>query len=188
MKQSISELIMLADILDASGFIKEAEEIDGIIYKVSAVQPRNINDFVEDLKTALTTAAQSKEVFPNITENSIPEILKVIDVVLQHGQYFAPDISDTRLEETMDYSKVLVDQVLALTDNIKKVEFEMASEQNDAIKRQLLTELHKFSTDLSNLHKEIEKLRSSDKIEDKQKYDKFLNFYLERTGHSYEKA
>jgi len=186
MKQSISELIMLADILDAGGFIKEAESIDNII-KISVMQPRLLNDFIEDLKTAFSSAAQSKTVFPHITEESLPEILKVVDIISQHGQYLAPDMSNKRLEETMDYSKVLVDQILALRDNIKKIEIEIASEKDNTIKHKLESELYKFSTDLSNLRKEIEALRISDKLEEQQKYKKFLDFYLDRTGYSYEK-
>lgn len=176
----INSLIKIADKLDSNGFSKEADFIDAIIKK-AAEHASCIYHFAEDLIKEFKDIAGQPTVLPTINDKSIHEILQVIDNVLKKGQYGVPNMNIDLIKELESPRRRIGDGILALEDDIPKIQKEMAETTDPGEKRGLEMEYKKIQDSLKKLYEEVTKLKEGKRAEDKQNYED-LKAYLKSRG------
>ena len=158
---TITDLINIANVLDDKGLIKEADYIDALL-KSAAERERAVEQFIADLKRALTNAAQSPKHFPTI-HKALPEVLKVIDVLSEHRAYLNPTISEQTLESMKGPVSQLVDMIVAGEENILDVQRQLKEAKDPTAINALQLEQQGLTKEVKARWDEVAKLNDIDR-------------------------
>lgn len=177
---NLASLIKIADKLDEKGFYVEANFID-IVIKKAGENASCVYHFAEDLIKEFKTIATNPSLLPTINDKSIHEILSVIDATLKKGTYNVPTMDMNLLKELESPKMRIGDGILALEDDIPKVQKELDETTDPGEKRMLEIEYKKIKESLTKLYEEVAKLRDGKRSEDRQAYEE-LKAYLKSRG------
>jgi hypothetical protein len=177
----LTALIKIADTLDAAGFSKEADFVDLLILKTAVKHSHAVYSFAEDLIATLKSVASQPNVLTHINAGSLPEILQVIDTVLNQGQYGAQELGPDTLKELESQVYRLGAGILALEADLPKIQEAINNETDNSEKRRLKMEETKIKDNLQRLFDEVKKIKEGKREEDKQTYEQ-LKAYLKSRG------
>lgn len=173
----INDLIKIADALDKIGLKQEASFVD-LLIKNSAEQARVVQDFVDDLKKALQNVSSSPNILPTINAQSLPEIIQVIDTLLGEKKY----ISGHGINITQNPINELAEGILALEDDIKKIDLEISNTKEENELKQLHREQENLKTKLKKLYNDATKIKFGRRSEDKKRYEQLKDIINKRRG------
>jgi hypothetical protein len=177
-KQMLKDLIKLADMLDEKGFHSESTAIDGVI-KSAGEHNRAVIDFANTLRQALDSVSKNKNILPRINKESLPEILQVIDAILNRGSFIGPSASQMPDKEG---PAVVAEGIAALTADYERIEKEIESEKDDSIVNDLYKELKELTDRLSNLYKTVKSFKDGREPGDKEKYEQIKQIVNSKLG------
>lgn len=189
----IKELIMLADILDSRGFVKEAEEIDNIIKNAADIHdiiqrrvqeetspdhpsPRVVQ-FVHDLDRALESMVKPDGI---ITYDVKESIMMVAQNLLKENvrSYMTPGTGHSGL--SMLYKTK--NDVIELVDSIIELEDELES-RGVYEGQDLGEEEHRDTFErLKKLYNIVNRIKNGRRPEDPETYRLIKDYYNERRG------
>jgi len=172
----IEQLVNIANALDNAGFHSHANAVDGLVIKLAGHVGRGAQNFIDDLKKGLERAALSEETFPTISEKSLQDIYKVIDIVAEHGRDYTggtgPSASffEAQKEGIMDF----VDGAIELENSVRKVQDQLSKttrpDEAEELNKILKEENDSYLKLLEEVHK---KFKEGNRPDDAAKYEKF---------------
>ncbi len=174
MNKMIEELIKLADILDAGGFYKEAEEIDTLVRRVSTS-----GEFVQVLKDTFAEAVNNENL-PTISDKSLQDIYTVIDAVTNKITFSSP-----YTERSMDIVQVgegtqVGEGMLSLMGDIAKFDEQIASATTDDERSTLEYDRNIDIENLEKLQQTAFEWKDGKRADDKQKWEELQQFFKQR--------
>lgn len=178
MRTMAKELIMLADILDASGFHKEAEEVDEAARNFK-VNSSAIDPFVDAVKTALTAAMEGGHV-NGLDENVLQHVFKSIDTVVDRGGWTEYKMGPEEFEEWKSGQEPPISKVKhlwTLEDDIKKLEHAKRQTEDPEQWRRLDLQIDADRKQMDEIHQLVRKWYEGRREGDKENYEKFLQTY-----------
>ena len=170
-------LIYIANMLDDAGHYTQADAVDSLIYK-NAAAGKAVQKFIDDLKKGLSSAARSEKEFPTISEKSLADVYKVIDIVTEHGTY-EESIMPRRtefLEEWQEGVIPLVEGAIELENSIRQMveQLEKTRDTKDVAETaELINAIEKEQERYKKILEEAEKFNIGGRPGDPEKYEKF---------------
>jgi len=180
---AIQDLIKIADLLDKSGFVDDAREVDEII-RVAGTRISTLKDFQTILKDTFNEAIRNEN-YPTISEKSVQEIFHIVDAIIEEVDLMPPDSnsSGTRSSETLQTLSDPVIQtgeaVLNLTDDIKKLEQQMQSADEEE-KKYLKLDYDNDVKSLEKLQQTVFGWKNGKRAEDQEQWQKLQEFFKQR--------
>lgn len=179
MPNMYNDLIKVADLLDEKGLLKEANFVD-LLVKSATERTRAVENYIESLKKHFQQAAASSKVFPTI-KKSLPEILRIIDLVAGFRDYLNPSSTEETLK-TLNPNEIqlLVESISARQDDIEDIKKEMTSMSKMEYSSENIDKFFKLQEEYKSLARELKakydevaKLRATDVA----KFREFMKLY-----------
>lgn len=183
MKRAIEELIMLADILDSSGFSSGSSEIDQII-KNAGLKSGAVVQFIDALKKELKSVSV-QEGFPTISYKSLPEIFSVIDNLADKGGFIEYKMSPEKYQQYQAEQAEplrIAHHMLAIEDDIQKAQDEIEQTRDYQALEGLEYDLQADINELEELRQKVEHWKTDKGSIDLGLYDQFRERYNSRRG------
>lgn len=181
------DLIMIADILDAKGLHKEADEIDKMIESTDTGS-RAVSNFVDAFKLILNDVAQ-QEAMPSINQETVRDIYRLIDLVISYGRssgFLGRSTDPEEYRKMQDRAYQLALGIIQYVDSITRLTNEANEATDGETREKIIGDLKEDKEMLAELTKEIEGLRTGKREEDLKTYNRFLEFFKEYTGREYQ--
>ena len=172
-KNTINDLIALADLLDSHGSHDEAGEIDSIVSS-AAKRVSTIDGFIIMLKETLSEAVNNPGL-PTISDKSVKEIFSIIDAIKEESYISTPsssgDASIESIHSMANYVTRIGEGILALTDDIKRLKQQIDQMSEDEERNEIIKDYEGDLKKLELLKEKAAGLNDVDKEELQQFFD-----------------
>ncbi|MFA5024023.1 MAG: hypothetical protein WC523_03665 [Patescibacteria group bacterium] len=175
----INDLIKISDALDEKGLKKEADFVDELIKMSSSKRTAAVQKFIDDLKKSFLDVSQSS-IFPAINKKSLPEILKVIDILSENINYLDPSIPAESVKKLQDPINTLVENIVALEEGIEDVDDELKNEKDSAKISRLNNEKTSLNDSLKQQFDQAKRIRDGQRAGDKERFQEFIKLLDEK--------
>ena len=177
--KALERLIKVANTLDKLGMHEYANQIDLIIL-AGGQRSRAVDDFIITLKRAYENVAKHANVMPTINDKSLPEILRVIDILAEHGNFTGPDVSAETVKGLEDESNTAVESMMELERSISELSSAIDTEKDPMKKQELQRNLEHNRKKLGEIQATVDTWRNGRRKGDTEKYQRWEKLWKER--------
>lgn len=161
------DLIKIADRLDKIGLHKKANEIDGIILKLSGNETTEVDEFIFGLKNNLVNANL------DIDKDKLAQIFEIIE---KSRKQYGPKPQE-RAYDPQDIVAKVATSLVELPRAISQIEKELQSESLEETRRnELLYDLKRYKENLKEYEKILNNWRTGNRSTDKDRYERAMKY------------